>query len=151
MQRWFAHRGLEPDLKVGTGETVLTHQHFNENILNDLPMEFNYEAFVANWLEFKGVHYKCGLILVLEHSVDGVLFAEITNILVGKSKLPYFLINPLSTVGYDSHFHSHEIKYDASIDKDVFGYNINDLAYPFPEVARTINNNKTYVTLKHAL
>lgn len=75
-------------------------------------------------------------------------------ILVGKSKVPFFLCKSVYTIGFDSHFHAYEIEIDNSevIDyKELTGYYINDLLDVTPTIPRTVQNYKTYATLRHAL
>ncbi|KAF0711078.1 Uncharacterized protein FWK35_00032328 [Aphis craccivora] len=75
-------------------------------------------------------------------------------ILVGKSKIPFFLLKPVYTYGFDSHFHAYEIKIDNS---DIINYTeligcyISKLSNTTPTIARTIGNFKTYATLRYAI
>jgi len=87
--------------------------------------------------------------LVIQTNLDGCLFGEIDKILVGQSRVPYFIIKPLISIGFDSHFHAHEVKFEYS-DTDQIGYHINELDYPYPTVARTLSNNQTYIILRYA-
>ncbi|KAF0751438.1 Uncharacterized protein FWK35_00017834 [Aphis craccivora] len=88
-------------------------------------------VLTASGLQLKSVLVKVlpiGLILVIQTNLDDCLFGEIDKILVGQSRVSYFIIKPLVSIGFDfdSHFHAHEgITY------------INELVYPYPTCAKT--------------
>jgi len=147
MNRLLTLSGLQPDLKVGPGKSVISKIELTYNVYKTIPSELVNESYKVSWVEYKGIYYKIGLILVIQTNLDGCLFGEIDKILVGKSRVPYFIIKPLISIGFDSHFHAHEVNFDHSnIDK--IGYYINELDYPYPIAARTVGNNKTYVLLR---
>lgn len=50
------------------------------------------------------------MVLVLEVNLDGTLFGEISKILIGKSRIPYFIIQPMCTIGFDTHFYAYKIE-----------------------------------------
>jgi len=137
MNRLLTLSGLQPDLKVGPGKSIISKTELTYNVYKTIPSELVNEPYKVSWVEYKGIYYKTGLILVIQTNPDGCLFGEIDKILVGKSRVPYFIIKPLISIGFDSHFHAHEVNFDHSnIDK--IGHYINELDYPFPTAAKTI-------------
>ncbi|CAI6359373.1 unnamed protein product [Macrosiphum euphorbiae] len=147
MNRLLTISGLQPDLKVGSGKSVISKIELTYNVYKTIPSELVNESYKVLRVEYKGIYYKIGLILVIQTNLDDCLFGEIDKILDGKSRVPYFIIKPLISIGFDCHFHAHEVNFDHSnIDK--IGYYINELDYPYPTAARTIGNNKTYVLLR---
>lgn len=117
------------------------------NVYETIPSELANESYKVSWIEYKGIYYKIALILVIQTNLDGCLFGEIDKILVVQSRVPYFIIKPLVLIGFDSHFHVHEVNFDYS-NIDQIGYYINELDYPYPTSAKTLSNNKTYILLR---
>eukprot|EP00102_Acyrthosiphon_pisum_P018599 XP_016655809.1 PREDICTED: uncharacterized protein LOC107882243 [Acyrthosiphon pisum] len=143
----------ESDLKLGLGKEIHPSLEFPSNLVTKIPNELKLDCFSYSWLEYKGVYYKKKVLLVLESNLDQCVFGEVIFILVGKSKIPFFLFKRVYTVGFDSHFHAFEIKIDNS---DLINYTellgcyISELSDTTPTVARTIGNFKTYATLRYA-
>lgn len=76
---------------------------------------------------------------MLETNLNGSIFDEIVFMLVGKHEIPYFLLKPLATIGYDSHVHVYEIEYDYFNDNnDLIGCSM-------------LGNNKSYATSRYSL
>ncbi|KAF0753117.1 Uncharacterized protein FWK35_00016453 [Aphis craccivora] len=57
-------------------------------------------------------------------NLDGCLFGKVKKILIGKSMIPYFIVKPLYSIGFDSHFYAHEVE-DNTNTYDQIGYYIN--------------------------
>lgn len=88
----------------------------------------------------------------MKTNLDGSIFGEIVFMLVGECEVPYFLLKPLSTIGYDSHFHAYEIEGDDnSKDTNLVGFYVTELCDPTPTISRILGNNKSYATLRYAL
>jgi len=88
----------------------------------------------------------------METNLDGSIFGEIVFILVGESKVPFFLLKPLNTISYDFHYHAYEIGSDNLNDNNnLVGYYVHDLCDPTPTVLLIIGNNKIYATLRYAI
>lgn len=69
-----------------------------------------------------------------------------------KIKFLFFLLKPINTIGYDSHFHAYEIEVDSSNDNNyLIGIYVNNLCDPTPTLSRVLGNNKSYATLRYAL
>jgi len=143
----------ESDLKLGLGKEIHPSLEFPGYLVTQIPNELKLDCFSYSWLEYKGVYYKKKVLLALETNLDQCVFGEVIFILIGKSKIPYFLVKRVYTVGFDSHFHAFEIKIDNS---DLINYTeligcyISELSNTTPTVARTIGNFKTYATLRYA-
>lgn len=115
-----------------------------------MPSKLLNESYKVSWVKYKGIYYKIGLILTVQTNLDGCLFGEVEKIIVGQSRVPYFIIKPLISLGFDIHLHAHEVNVDYSNSYQI-GYYINELDYPYPTVAKTLGNNKTYIVLRYAL
>ena len=50
------------------------------------------------------------MLLVLEVISGECLFGEIHKMLINSTRIPYFVVKPLLTVGFDPHFSAYEIK-----------------------------------------
>lgn len=44
--------------------------------------------------------------MVLNYNLDGCSFGEVLNILLGKSKIPYLVLSPITCFGFDSHYYA---------------------------------------------
>lgn len=142
----------DQNLKLGIGKCINSSSEFSQKIFTQLPKELKINCFLASWLEFKGIYYKKKVLVVMETNLDGSIFGEIVFILVGESKVPFFLLKPLNTIGYDFHYHAYEIGGDNLNDNNnLVGYYVHDLCDPTPTVLRIIGNNKRYATLRYAL
>lgn len=114
-----------------------------------MPAELKDSSFLVSWCKFKGIFYKPGIILTLEVNLDGCLFGEVNKILIGKSKIPYFIVTPLQSVGFDCHFYAHEVLHNDN--NNQIGYYINEISDTTPSIIRVLGNGKQYVTLRYAL
>ncbi|KAF0762241.1 Uncharacterized protein FWK35_00004640, partial [Aphis craccivora] len=94
VNRLLTASGLQPDLKVGAGKSVISKLELTNNVYETIPLELANESYKVSWIEYKGIYYKIGLILVIQTNLDGYLFGEIDKILVGQSRVPYFIIKP---------------------------------------------------------
>jgi len=106
INRFLSRTGLQPDLKF-------SFSSFNEdhsNYLFDLPTEFECNSFSPTWLEYKGIKYKNGMLLVLEVISGEYLFGEVHKMLINSTRIPYFVVKPLLTVGFDPHFSAYEVE-----------------------------------------
>jgi len=56
--------------------------------LNKIPTELK---LYVSWLNYKGILFQPGMILVLEVNLDNCIFGEIIQILIGELKIPYFI------------------------------------------------------------
>jgi hypothetical protein len=73
-------------------------------------------------------------------------------LLVGKSRNPYFILNPIISIGFDPHYHAYEIENSKIIDiSNYIGFYINELPDSTPTKARVLENGKMCATLKYAL
>ena len=62
-----------------------------------------------NWIEILGTRYRCGSIVML--SIDFFpVFGFVTDIIL----LDTFLCEVLTTICFNSHYHSYEIRHDSS-------------------------------------
>lgn len=142
------------DLKLGLGKDVHPYTEFPHDLVDKLPEEFKTDCFSFSWLEYKGIYYRKHILLVLENNLDGLIFGEVVFIFVGKSKIPFFLFNPVYTVGFDSHFHAFEVVIDSSNSinySKLTGCYVNELYDITPTVPRILGNSKTYATIRYAL
>lgn len=48
--------------------------------------------------------------MILEVYLEGCVFEKKSKMIVGKSKIPYFIIKPMCTIGIDTHFYAYEKK-----------------------------------------
>lgn len=81
--RYLTQTGLRPDIQVGKSSLISPTAEITLNFLKQLPVEL--KTFVS-WLDYKGISYKCGMVLVLEVTLDCCLFGEIIKIVVGDLK-----------------------------------------------------------------
>jgi len=145
----------EQDLKLGLGKDLHPcNTEFPDYLVNQLPKELRSNCFSFSWLEYKGIYYRKNILLVLENNLDGCIFGEVVFIFVGKSKIPFFLFNPVYTVGFDNHFHAFEVVIDNSNSinySKLTGCYVNELCDITPTIPRVLGNSKTYATLRYAL
>jgi len=142
------------DLKLGLGKNLHPCTEFPHDLVDQLPKEFKTDCFSFSWLEYKGIYYRKHILLVLENNLDGLIFGEVVFIFVGKSQIPFFLFNPVYTVGFDNHFHAFEIVIDNSNPinySKLTGCYVNELYDITPTVPRVLGNSKTYATVRYAL
>jgi len=114
-------------------------------LFNKFSHELAPVCFNASWL-------KKGLLMVIDFNLDNCVLGEIVNLLVGKSRNPYFILNPISSIGFDPRYHAYEIENSKEInDSNYIGCYINELPDSTPTIARVLENGKMYATLKYAL
>lgn len=142
----------DKNLKLGLGKLINCSSEFPQSIITQLPKELKTNCYKASWLEYKSIYYTKKVLVVMETNLDGSVFGEIVFMLVGEREVPYFLLKPLSTIGYDSHFHAYEIEGGNSKDNiNLVGFYVTELCDPTPTISRILGNNKSYATLRYAL
>lgn len=152
VSRLLSKTGFQHDLKLGTGKEIVVNSEFPALLYNMFPCELAPVCFNASWLKFKGIYYKKGLLMVIDFNLDGCIFGEIVSLLVGKSRNPYFILNPITCIGFDPHYHAYEIENTKEINiSNYIGCYINELPDSTPTIARVLENGKIYATLKYAL
>jgi len=151
VSRLLSKTGFQHDLKLGTGKEIVVNSEFPAPFYK-FPQDLVPVCFNASWLKFKGDYYKKGLLMVIDVNLDGCIFGEIISLLVGKSRNPYFILSPISSIGFDPHYHAYEIENTKEINiSNHIGCYINELPDSTPTVARVLENGKMYATLKYAL
>jgi len=100
VSRLLSKTGIQHDLKLGIGKEIVVNTEFPAPLFNKFSYELAPVCFNVSWLKFKGVYYKKGLLMVINFNLDNCVFGEIVNLLVGKSRNPYFILNPISSIGY---------------------------------------------------
>lgn len=90
------------------------------------------------------------MILTLSVNLDDCFFGEVKKIIIGQSKIPYFLVTTIQSVGFDRHFHAYEVLPYNNNNK-IMGYYIYQLPDVTPSVTRVLGNGKLYVTLRYKL
>lgn len=80
-----------------------------------MPDELKNISLLVSWCKYKGVFFKPGVVLTLEVNLDGCLFGRVEKIIIGKSMIPYFIVQPLDSLGFDCHFFAHEVKNNSII------------------------------------
>lgn len=145
VNRLLSRTGLELDLKF----TSSSFNKVSSNESFDLPSEFEFDTFSLSWLEYRGIKYK-SMLLVLEVISGECLFGEILHMFLNNKRIPYFIVRPLSTVGFDPHFFAFEVK-STNLNSKNIGYYITELPDTTPSVSRILSNGKLYVTLRTML
>jgi len=98
-------------------------------------------------LEYKGVKYKEGMLLVLKVIFGECLFGEIHHILINNTIIIYFAVRPLLTVGFNPHVRAYEVD-NKIMNSQFFVYCVTELPDTTPTVSRILNNGKLFVTLR---
>lgn len=70
--------------------------------------------------------------------------------IIGKSRIPYFIIKSTSTIGVDIHIYAFKIENNSSSLELARNY-LSYLSHPTLTIFRVLVNCKIYVTLKYAL
>lgn len=91
------------------------------------------------------------MVVVLKVNLEMYLFGEICGMIIGKSRILYFIIKPMCTIGFDTHFYAFEIEKNSSSSSELTGCYITNLPDPTPTITRVLANGKIYVALKYAL
>lgn len=150
VSRLLSKSGFDQDLKLGIGTNTIPSKELPFSFMCKLPNEFLLSVFNASWLQYKGELYKKGMLMVIDYNLCDCIFGEVMYIFSGRSKVPYFVLNRLNTIGFDSHYYAYEIKKNENC-SDLEGFYINELPDPTPTVAHVLGNGRIYVTLKYAL
>jgi len=67
--------------------------------------------------------------------------------LVNETRVPYFIIKPMLTVGFDEHFCAYEIK--NNLNSKLIGlYDMHEIPDRTPTIARVLGNGKLYTSLR---
>ncbi|CAI6356683.1 unnamed protein product [Macrosiphum euphorbiae] len=109
LQLQMVHRtkkGLEPDLKVGSYLKISSIVELKFIFPSDISLK----AFSASWMKFKGITYKPGMLVIVKINLNGCIFAQIINIFINGSTVPYLVCELFFTIGFDDHFHAYELK-----------------------------------------
>ncbi|KAF0743246.1 Uncharacterized protein FWK35_00029690 [Aphis craccivora] len=133
---------------MGTNRIPATELPYS--FISKLPNEFLSSVFNASWLQYKGQLYKKGMLMVINYNLCGCTFGKVMYMFSSKSKIPYFVLNRLITIGFDSHYYAYEIIKNENC-SELEGFYINELPDSTPTVARILGNGKMYATLKYAL
>lgn len=151
MTSWFLTcRGLKPDLKFPNKTYSVINSFYSVFPFVNLPIELKCNPLSPSWLKYKGLFYKIGMVVVLKVNLEMYLFGEICGMIVGKSRIPYFIIKPMCTIGFDIHFYAFEIVNNSSSSSELTGCYIADFPDPTPTITRVLANGKIYVALKYA-
>jgi len=146
--RFLTCRGLKPDLKLPNKSCSDINSIYTVFQFVNLPVELKCNS---SWLKYKGLFYKTGMVVVLKVNLEMYLFGEICGMIIGKSRIPYFIIKPMCTIGFDTHFYAFEIEKNSSSSSELTGCYITNLPDPTPTITRVLANGKIYVALKYAL
>lgn len=130
---------------------MITSEDFNINFFNSLPIEFKSDTFSIPWVNFKGVLYKPGMLLIIDIDLNGCIFGEILYILINKSRMPYLVCKLFLTVGFNSHYHAYEIKKYNKSESNLIGCYLKDLKDSTQTILRVLGNGKLYASLRYAL
>jgi len=90
------------------------------------------------------------MLLILEVISGECLFGEIHKMLINSKRIPYFVVKPLLTVGFDLHFSAYEIE-NKNFNSQLIGYYVTELPDTTPTVSRILGNGKLFVTLRCVL
>jgi hypothetical protein len=146
INRYLTQTGLRPDLKLGQSCIISPTVEISPSFLKQLPIEL--KSFVS-WMDFKGVSYRVGMVLVLEVTLDSCIFGKIIKIVIGTSMIPYIIFIPLITIGFDRHFYAYQVELNSEL--QLFGSYLTNLPDPTPTVIRTLTNGALFVSLRYAL
>jgi len=150
VSRLLTQTGLVADLNVGKGQDISFYKELFKSFDGVIPQEIINFSYVVPWCEYKGIYYKPGMILTLGVNLDDCFFGEVKKIIIGQSKIPYFLVTTIQSVGFDRHFHAYEVLPYNNNNK-IMGYYIYQLPDVTPSVTRVLGNGKLYVTLRYKL
>lgn len=150
VSRLLSKSGLDQDLQLGMGTNRIPATELPYSFISKLPNEFLSSVFNASWLQYKGQLYKKGMLMVINYNLCGCTFGKVMYMFSSKSKIPYFVLNRLITIGFDSHYYAYEIIKNENC-SELEGFYINELPDSTPTVARILGNGKMYATLKYAL
>ncbi|KAF0717925.1 Uncharacterized protein FWK35_00032614, partial [Aphis craccivora] len=107
--RFLSNFGLKPDLNYSSGSNIVSSFiEFPSNIIFNLPPEFKF--------------------LEINSAAGGCLFGEIYKMLINETRVLYFIIKPMLTVGFDEHFCAYEIK--NNLNSKLIGCYMNYLIQP---------------------
>lgn len=148
--RLLKQEGLRADLEIGPGQNFLSAVQFTHLFHQAMPDELKNISLLVSWCKYKGIFYKPGVVLTLEVNLDGCLFGKVEKILIGKSMIPYFIVKPLYSVGFNDHFYAHEVE-DNTNTYDLIGYYVNQIPDSTPSVTRVLGDGSLYVTIRYAL
>jgi len=151
VDRLLTQRGLQPDLKVGSCVKINTSIEFSQCVFDSLPTEFKLDTVLVSSIEYKGVTYKPGMLVIVDINLNGCIFGKIMNILINNSRTPYLVYALYLTVGFDDHFHAYEIKKYDDRELNISSCYVKDLSDFTPTVSRILGNGKLYATLRYAL
>lgn len=119
--------------------------------VDSLPTEFKLDTVLVSSIQYKGVTYKPGMLVIVGINLNGCIFGKIINILINNSRTPYLVYTLYLTFWFDNHFHAYEIKKYDKKELNISGCNIKDLSDFTPTVSRVLNNGKLNATLIYAL
>jgi len=101
--------GLDQDLQLGMGTNTISTTKLPCSFMSTLPNEFSSSVFNASWIKYKGQLYKKGMLMVIDYNLCDCTFGKVMYMFYSKSKIPYFVLNRLFTIGFDSHYYAYEI------------------------------------------
>jgi len=144
--RYLTMSGLGSDLKMGKSYIIAPTEELPSFLLNKIPTEL--KSYTSR-LDYKGILYQPGMILVLEVNLDNCIFGEIIKIFIGELQIPYFIYKQIITVGFDSHYYAYQVKLNSEL--PFCGCYVTDLQDPTPTIIRTLENGYQLVSLRYAL
>ncbi|XP_016661153.1 uncharacterized protein LOC107884141 [Acyrthosiphon pisum] len=144
--RYLTMSGLGPALKMSKSFIIAPTVELSSIFLNKIPTEL--KVYVS-WLDYKGILYQPGMVLVLEVNLDNCIFGEIVKIFIGELKIPYFIYKQIITVGFDSHYYAYQVELNSQF--EFGGCYLTDLPDPTPTIIRTLGNGINFVSLRYAL
>lgn len=152
VSRLLTQTGLVADLNIGKGQDILFYKELFKSFGGEIPQEILNSSYVVSWCEYKGIYYKPGVVLTLSVNLDDCFFGEVKRIIIGQSKIPYFLVTKIQSIGFDRHYHAYEVlPYNNNNNNQITGYYIYQIADVTPLVTRVLGNGKSYVTLRYKL
>lgn len=151
VDRLLTQRGLQPDLKVGSCVKINTSIKLSQCVFDSLHTEFKLDTVLVSSIQYKGVTYKPGMLVIVDINLNGCIFGKIMNILINNSRTPYLVYALYLTVGFDDHFHAYEIKKYDDRELNISSCYVKDLSDFTPTVSRILGNGKLYATLRYAL
>lgn len=129
---------LGPGRESILDQSLLYHKVIPSNLINK-------NAFMPNWIEYKGTVYKNKMILVVNAIDLCPEFAELRTIIIHEAEQPLFICTKLINIGLNDHIMAYEVE---KSDELIF-ISPADLLDPFPLSLYTIADGGRYVMTRN--
>lgn len=135
------YRALEiGPIKNDKSEITTIVASLPDNIKNDSNL------IIPNWIQYKGTCFQENLIIIIDESESGPLFASIGAVIVCKN-IVILYCEILINIGFNEHVRAYEVDF-SGIKKNV---NIEDIIDPLPlSIHKSISNEK-YVLMRYTI